>query len=125
LRIGSDGLALSRRDPDKDPGYTIDTFPKALQEAFLKEYQARYPERERELRAAREELYQPPEDYSDLDHHLADFVEAVRAGTPVVEDASFGLRAAGPALLCNLSSRERRAVRWDPEAMRIPDAGPA
>jgi hypothetical protein len=36
----------------------------------------------------------------------------------VVEDATFGFRAAGPALLCNQSQQERRPVAWDPEAMR-------
>jgi hypothetical protein len=36
----------------------------------------------------------------------------------VVEDGTFGFRAAGPALLCNTSYFEERIVRWDPEAMR-------
>jgi hypothetical protein len=45
----------------------------------------------------------------------------VRTRTPVVEDSVFGLRAAGPALLCNASQREHREVTWDPEAMRRTD----
>ncbi len=118
MSVSREGVTLSRHTQDPEPGYTIETFPKAMQDAFLKEHRERYPELKRELHSAREERYQPPRGYSDLDHHLANFVEAVRTGTPAVEDAAYGLRAAGPALLCNQSQRERRPIAWDPEAMR-------
>ncbi len=39
--------------------------------------------------------------------------------TPVIEDAVFGLRAAGPALMSNVSYFERRMVSWDPVKMRM------
>lgn len=51
--------------------------------------------------------------------HFHNFFESVRNGTPVMEDAVFGLRAAAPALACNLSYFEERSVRWDPEALRL------
>jgi hypothetical protein len=35
----------------------------------------------------------------------------------VVEDAQFGFRAAGPALLCNTSYFEQRVCGWDPKSM--------
>jgi hypothetical protein len=47
------------------------------------------------------------------------FFDAVRNRKPVTEDAVFGLRAAGPALLANISYFERRIVDWDPVNMRI------
>jgi hypothetical protein len=37
----------------------------------------------------------------------------------VIEDATFGFRAAGPALLANVSYFERRAVEWDPTTMAL------
>jgi hypothetical protein len=37
----------------------------------------------------------------------------------VVEDALFGLRAAAPALLCNLSYDESRPVGWDPDTFKV------
>jgi predicted dehydrogenase len=119
LSIGGDGVTLSRAAPEREPGYTIDTFPKAMQTEFLKEYRAKYPEAGRELRPYSEEKFRPPVGYSDTEHHLANFVECVRTRKPPVEDASFGLRAAGPALLCNTSARQARPVRWDPEAMKV------
>jgi hypothetical protein len=119
LSIGGDGVRVSKRTPEKEPGYTIDTFTKSTQDDFLKSYRQKYPEAKRELRAASEERYRPPQGYSDLEAHLANFIEAVRTRKPVVEDPSFGLRAAGPALLCNVSRREKRPITWDPEAMRV------
>ena len=42
----------------------------------------------------------------------------MRSRTPVVEDAVFGYRAAGPAVLTNTSYFEQAPVEWDPERMR-------
>ena len=44
---------------------------------------------------------------------------AIRARKPVVEDAVFGFRAAGAALLGNLSVERGAVVKWDPDAMKI------
>ncbi|HEY7514366.1 MAG TPA: Gfo/Idh/MocA family oxidoreductase [Vicinamibacteria bacterium] len=121
LSIGGDGVTLTRVAQDREPGYTIDTFPKTLQDEFLRDYREKYPDAGRELRPVSEEKFRPPQGYSDLEHHLANFVECVRTRKAPVEDASFGLRAAGPALLCNLSQREGRPVRWDAQAMALPE----
>ncbi len=51
--------------------------------------------------------------------HFSNFFAAVRGGPPVLEDAAFGLRAAAPALACNLSYFQDRIVHWDPEGMRL------
>ncbi len=119
ISIDGDGVRLAKRAPEKEPGYTIDTFPKKVQDDFMKEYRQKYPDTKQEMRAATEERFRTPRGYSDHDAHLANFVEAVRTGKPVVEDPTFGLRAAGPSLLCNQSQRERRPIGWDPERLRI------
>ena len=51
--------------------------------------------------------------------HFVNFFEAVRGGPPVLQDAAFGLRAAAPALACNLAYFQDRSVGWDPETMRL------
>jgi predicted dehydrogenase len=125
--VGSQGVismtgqevTLTRQEPEKAPGYSIETFPKAMQEAFTKEYNQKYPEAKQGLRGVKEERYRPPQGYSDLEHHTANFVQAVRNRTPVVEDAEFGLRAAGPALLCDLSLKKKKAFEWDPKGFRV------
>ncbi len=119
LSIGGDAVTLSRTAPEKEPGYTIDTFTRAVQDAFLEEYRAKYPEAGREMRPFAEERFRAPQGYNDVEHHFANFVSSVRTRQPPVEDAAFGFRAAGPALLCNVSLREGRPVRWDPQAMQV------
>ncbi len=51
--------------------------------------------------------------------HFMNFFRGVRDGTPVQEDAVFGLRAAAPALACNNSYFDEKVVSWDPEEMRV------
>ena len=83
---------------------------------FLKEYRAKYPGRP-ELRARNDEVYAASPGYNSTDDHFSKFFEAVRTRRPVVEDAAFGLRAAGPALLANHSYFEDRPIGWDAEKM--------
>jgi predicted dehydrogenase len=118
LTLGS-GVTLSRRSRPSEPGYTINTFPKDVQEAFLKEYRAKYPEDKKRISETTEQNYVAPPGYSDSLDHFANFFDSVRSRKPVVEDAVFGFRAAGPALLSNLSYFENRAYGWNPETMKI------
>jgi predicted dehydrogenase len=121
LMVGDD-LRLSTPPPQKAPEYTIDTFSEPMQKAFLAHYHERYPETASpvaSLSDSTEQVFSPPPKYSDhLDHHR-NFALAIRSRKPVIEDAVFGLRAAGPALLANLSYFENRIVEWDPSTMSL------
>jgi predicted dehydrogenase len=120
LTVGRD-VGLSRTPRESEPGYTIDTFAQAERMRYATQYRARYPLQRASADAMRpqgEEKFLPPAGYSDhLDHHR-NFFEAVRTRKPVVEDAAFGLRAAGPALLSNVSYFENRVVQWDAQAIK-------
>ncbi len=116
LTIGDNAVTLSRRQPSAEPGETSDTFAKGTREKFLDEYRAKYPERT-ELRARNDEVFAAPSRYNSTDDHFRSFFEAMRTRRPVVEDAAFGLRAAGPALLANHSYFEGRAIAWDRDKM--------
>ena len=121
LTFGSDGLILSKRPRETEPGFYVDSFSKAMQEAYVKKYREKYPLKPviaETLRPVTDEKF--PLDGRDAQkaHHVA-FFDAVRSRKPVVEDAEFGLRAAAPAVLANTSYFERRAVRWDPVAMKL------
>ena len=54
-----------------------------------------------------------------LDEIKQKIIEAVRSRQPVIEDATYGYRAAGAALLANLSIERQAIMRWDPEAMKL------
>jgi hypothetical protein len=113
------GVTLTRAPKRTEPGYTIDTFPEALQQEILRDYRARYPVRSPEMVPQPVESYLPPQGYSAHVEHFRSFFDGVRSRQPVVEDATFGLRAAGPALLTNVSYFEGAPVQWDPVAMRV------
>jgi predicted dehydrogenase len=51
--------------------------------------------------------------------HFANFFNAIRNGGQVAEDATFGYRAAAPALLCNDSYNQDKAMLWNPEQMLL------
>jgi hypothetical protein len=65
------------------------------------------------------EKFTAPKGYSDSYDYFHNFFDSVRSRKPVVEDAVFGFRAAGAALLSNLSIERGTIVRWDPEAMKL------
>jgi hypothetical protein len=101
---------------------SIDTFSNATQAEFRRKYKELYPGNRPNadsMRPQTEDVYLPPARYSDhLDHHR-NFFTAVRTRQSVVEDATFGLRAAGPALLSNVSYFENKLVEWDPQTMTV------
>jgi predicted dehydrogenase len=116
LTIADNAVTLSRRQAAKEPGETSETFARATRQLFLDDYRAKYPDQP-DLRSRSDEVYAAPPRYSDADDHFRNFFEAVRTRRPVVEDAVFGLRAAGPALLANDSVFENRPIAWNAEQM--------
>jgi predicted dehydrogenase len=117
-----DGVILSKHPRGAEPGYTIDTFTKATQARYMAEYREKYPATRPNadsMRPQDEERFYPPRNYSDSADHHRNFLEAVRSRKPVVEDATFGFRAAGPAAVSNISYFERRVCNWDPQTMTL------
>jgi len=120
LHVSDHGVRLARHNRRPEPGYNIDTFPKSIQEQYLREYRQKYPlvaPSVDTMLATPAEEYLAPDDYSDHVEHVSNFFASVRSRKPVVEDAAFGLRAAGPALLANQSHYQREICGWDPKAM--------
>jgi predicted dehydrogenase len=117
LTIGGNSVTLAKNPRPKEPGYTIDTFPLATQEAILKDYSAKYPFAP-ELRPETEQVFSAPGNYYDGYDHFVTFFNAMRSRKPVTEDAVFGFRASAPALLTNDSYFEGQPISWDPEGMK-------
>jgi predicted dehydrogenase len=124
--VGSDGvielgdeLVIKRPPPAKEPGTSIDTFPEAVQKAFMEEYRKQYPRGEAALREITEVKYATPPRYDERLDHFKNFFKAMRTREQVLEDATFGFRAAAPALMVNLSYFDNRICEWDPESMKL------
>ena len=119
IEIGGDGVTLSRVPREQAPGYTIDTFTDAMQNQILEQYHRKYPPHSGTESLGGVEKFQAPRGYSDSYDHFKNFFAAVRTRKPLVEDAVFGFRAAGAALLSNLSMERGQVVNWDPDAMKL------
>ncbi len=119
ITIDNRGVSVSRKSRPKEPGYSVSTYPKAMQEAYLKEYRVKYPPNSQELGTGKEEVFIAPPGYDDRYDHFVNFFASMRSRQPLIEGAVFGLRAAGPALVSNLSYFENRTYSWDPEAMKV------
>ncbi len=128
LFTGSEGLmeisgrtvTVTRTPIASEPGYTVSTFAEAQQKAYLEKYREKYPVKHPEGTPPRDvEAYTAPPGYVDSYDHFHNFFNSVRSRKPVVEDATFGFRAAGAALLSNLSVEKDSIVHWNPETMTI------
>lgn len=133
--VGSDGviavswteLTLTKVGIVKTPaqqvlkGYnSVRTFSEAQQKAFAEKYLAENPPSAAAgPKAPTVEKYVVPRGYNERLDHFANFFRCVREKERPYEDAVFGLRAAGPALLANTAYRENRQIGWDPEAMTV------
>ena len=119
LEIGWTGITVTRVPRETAPGYTIESFSRAMQDKILTEYQKKYPPHSGQTSLGGDEKYVAPKGYSDSYDHFKNFFASVRSRQPVVEDAVFGYRAAGAALLSNLSIERGKIVNWNPEEMKL------
>jgi hypothetical protein len=123
--IGGSGLTLTKRPLEAEPGYTIETFPQEIQKQYMQEYRKKYPARSgtERLRGDTETSFNVGRNYNDTQDHFVSLFNGMRSRQQVVENATFGFRAAGPALLSNLSYFNNRIYEWDPENMKVKGEG--
>ena len=120
MEIDGRSVTVTRVPREKEPGLMVGTFTEEMQARLTRSYHDKYPKKHPQGPPPLEvEKYVAPDGYSDSYDHFNNFFAAVRSREAVVEDAVFGYRAAGAALLCNLSIDRGTAVKWDPEAMKL------
>ena len=130
LFTGSEGLmeidgktnsvTVTRTPPASEPGYTVSTFTDAMQKAYVDKYRQKYPVQHPTGPPPQDiQAFTAPTGYSDSYDHFHNFFASVRSRQPVVEDATFGFRAAGAALLANVSVERDTVVHWNPETMKL------
>ncbi len=120
MEIAGNSVSVNRVPRETEPGLMIGSFTDAMQKQITTAYRQKYPLVEpTEPARVGFDKYVAPRDYSDSYDHLKNFFASVRSRQPVVEDAVFGYRAAGAALLSNLSYERDAIVKWDPEQMKL------
>lgn len=117
---GKGTVTVTRTPLLSEPGYTVSTFANAMQKLSIEQYRQKYPVKHPSGPPPQEiQSFAAPAGYSDSYDHFHNFFDSVRSRQPVVEDATFGFRAAGAALLSNLSVERGSVVHWNPETMKL------
>jgi predicted dehydrogenase len=121
ITVGWGSVKVTLNKISKMPTYggwdSFSTFSSAQQKEYENWFKATYPSHPEVTNPGTE--YFAPKNYSaNLDHHT-NFYKGIRENIPVVEDALFSMRAAGPALIANKSYFEKKVIQWDPENARL------
>jgi predicted dehydrogenase len=120
MEIGGNFVSVNRVPRETEPGLAIGNYTYAMQKQLTEAYDKKYPKKHPDIAPpVGFEKYVAPDGYSDTYDHFKNFFAAVRSRQPVVEDAVYGFRAAGAALLANESIAKDKIMHWDPEAMKI------
>jgi predicted dehydrogenase len=123
MQIRGGSVTLSRSPLPARPGYggydSLATFPQAVQDEFVRQYLLEYYDVPRSLNEPEEITFRAPQGYDDRDDHWANLIAAVRDGGTIVENATYGLKAAGPSLAANESYFTDRLVNWDHQTMQM------
>ena len=120
MEIAGNTVTVSRTPLEKEPGYTVGTFTTEMQKLTLEQYHKKYPVTPVEGKTyTAVEKFSAPKGYNDGYEHFHNFFNSVRTRKQPVEDATFGFRAAGAALLSNLSLEKGNVINWNPETMKL------
>jgi predicted dehydrogenase len=131
LILDSRGLTFEPEEVVEDNRWIVESWPKALEDAYYRnpnvivtEIEARQElqrkkqrekeEEEKEGKEDRDERFRIKESGPDATvAHFGHFFDSVRTRQPYWEDALAGHHAAACAHMVNLSAKERRLVEWD------------
>jgi predicted dehydrogenase len=120
MEIAGNTVTVTRTPLATEPGYTVSTFANEMQKQYIEQYRQKYPTKHPDGPPSQTvEKFTAPTGYSDSYDHFHNFFNSVRTRQQPVEDATFGFRAAGAALLSNLSVERGNVVHWNPETMKL------
>ena len=122
INLMGNSLVVKRNKLAKAPGFggydSYNTFSTAQQTEFAKQYNTRYSDEDRRAEPSKEFRFDKPANVDEQVLHFANFFDAIRNGTPNIEGAEFGFRAAAPVLACNKSYFEQKVILWDAQNMK-------
>ena len=117
------GFRLTHSIMAKAPGIggwdAFDTYPKAMQEELMRQYNQKFTADEKKRPVKPEINYIAPEGFDEHLEHFRNFFDGVRGTKQLVEGPEFGFRAAAPTLACNDSYFQKKIINWDPVGMKV------
>jgi hypothetical protein len=123
LEWGDNKFTLKRQKlPKAEPLGSYDSFinfSEQQRKEYVSWYNEKYSAEDQKTFKQEEIKYAAPQGYDARVDHFANFFQAIRSNGGVVEDPTFGLRAAGPALASNLSYEKGKVIKWDPINMKV------
>jgi predicted dehydrogenase len=123
IDIGWNDFKVTTIKRHAEPGFggydSFTSFSAKQKEDFKKWYKETYGTGQGGYEMGKEVNFNAPKGYDDRLDHMISFFNGIRTSSPILEDASFGLRAAAPSLACNLSIDFQKPIIWDPIAMKV------
>ncbi|SHJ88518.1 Gfo/Idh/MocA family protein [Pseudozobellia thermophila] len=121
MEVGQNAVTLRRSKLNMVPGgYSMVSFTEEMQEKIKEGYASQNLETRESALSTGTTTWQAPKDYKGGRYdHFYNFFQAIRGKGKIVQDPTFGLRAAGAALLANDSYYKKQPVNWDPTAMKM------
>ena len=123
IDMGWNDFKLKTLKRSAAPGFggydSFDSFSAQQKEEFTKWYKDKYGDAKGGFEMGKTIEFTPPKGYDDRVDHMISFFNGIRNGSPILEDATFGLRTAGPSIACNISSAQNKALNWDAVKMQL------
>ena len=121
MEVSSNSCKLIRPKKGIIPSsYSMNAFTEKIQKKIIENYNNKNIEKKDIVSNNSESLYEVPAGYKGARYdHFYNFFQAIRGKEQVIQDPTFGLRAAGAALLANKSYFEKSPVEWNPETMML------
>ena len=123
IDIGWNDFKVTTIKRQAEPGFggydSFTSFSAKQKEEFKKWYKETYGSGQGGYGMGKTVNFNAPKGYDDRLDHMISFFNGIRTGSSILEDASFGLRAAAPSLACNLSIDLQKPILWDPMAMKV------
>jgi len=121
MEIRQNSVKLTRSKLGMIPGgYSMVAYTEATQQKIRENYAAQNLENRASALNLGETTWEAPKDYKGGHYdHFYNFFQAIRGKGKIMQDPTFGLRAAGAALLANESCFKKQPVNWDPTEMKL------
>lgn len=121
MEISQNSVKLTRSKLGMIPsGYSMIAYTEATQKKISQGYTTKNLETRASALNIGQTTWEAPKNYKGGHYdHFYNFFQAIRGKGSIVQDPTFGLRAAGAALLANESYFKKQPVSWNPTTMKL------